>query len=160
MPIEGEEEQPAAHKRDDFEQDHDDPAYTRRNKNIDLLGVSVKLDEHGLPVLEPESMGDEGEKVAQPTNSNPAVAEKKQPAQKILFNPKDPLSPLMAAAEKSKVQLTLTVSVDLIDKDLYKVLSKNYKEADEKMVETMLSMVDQPSVLEAIRVEIKKHYAK
>lgn len=157
------------------------PDVLRPNQNIKLSpddsitieGNTIKVDEHGIPILETEQSGVLG--ANKPANKNQVI---QKPVQQPIheehnidtsdFTMKDatdpkliPLKSLIDCADKSTIQINIAISLNSIDRKLYEVLTQNFKSIDgveDKLSEMLYQTLDQNELRNQIIAAITKRY--
>lgn len=127
------------------------------NHGNDDFNVNIKIDpKTGLPFLPTEKPTQQNQPNQQ-QNINPELNE-------IVVSPEvykanDPVIGLLNKAKHNEVKITITIPIQLIDKQLYNVIATSFEDGKATIHSHLVSKINHDEVAKAIKEEIEKQFA-
>jgi hypothetical protein len=157
-----------------MQSDNDNKGDTEMDFNISEIkdGVhdipsDILLDENGDPYLpvenqkvsnnkKPATIDHEAIKLASQLGlvTEETIVEKIQPK----TNSALPVIALVDSAKKSDTTINTTISLKLIDKNLFNVLSDSFEGSKEQIIDHLINSISIEELKEKLKIELNKHY--
>ena len=113
-------------------------------------------------VVVEENRKEEPVKTQQPTNKETAKPtsepEKKEIARKPKLDTTDPVAILVGSSKKAEYELNVTLSIQLPQKSLYKIVSEQFDDGKEKFIQYILDGLDTTDIIKSIGEALKVSY--
>jgi phosphopantetheine adenylyltransferase len=125
------------------------------NLEEDDLGITVKTDKFGNPILTPETpkKGDKIEKEEIITHQPRRETTVQQPKK---FD--NAILELLNKAVKNKQKITIELEVDLVKPEVVKLIKENFEGSGEMIIDYLASLVNKEELVKKIQETISKQY--